>query len=932
MQYKMKTLASAKYLILLASTLVLLACGPELTDQQMLKNAKTYVEQNKLREAALELKNVLQENPDNAEARYLLGMINLNAGDAPTAEKEFRRAADAGWPESLSRIGQARAMINNRSFQAIIDEINIKDDFPANDRADLLALRALAHANLGNSDQAMATLADAIKIDADAFHVLKTAIQIHLSNNDMEQASENLKKALAQYSDNPEILLLSAAMSIRNNDSAAASEAYKKIIARDPEKLVTVYGKQARLGLARLEILNAELDKAKLTLSPLIQNNVTDPEVNFVSGLLAFEQGELELAAERLLAVLKVAPDHAPTQLLFGTVNYALQNYEQATYYISKYISVVPENINARKLLGRAYLQLGQHDEAQAALQAGMESNAANDAELMALVGLSQLQGGDTVSGIAGLERAVKSAPESLTLRSELARAYISAGETENAIRELNTILAGSGDKKQAETLLISAHIKAGHYDKAIDTVLSMLQKSPDDPAVLSLAGNVFAVSNNRAEARKYFNKALQIMPSYAPATMLLARLEIIDGHPAKAEALYKKLAEANTADIAPLMALAHLAKSQNQTSKMIEWLEKARAAETGNVKPLKILAEHYLKEGQPDKAAPLLSEALKIAPRDNTLLLLQAKLQIDEGYQNKALSTLNEIVSRSPDALLARTMLAEIYLKLDQPADARQHLVKVLESQPYYVPALLLMTQLELRSENSANALAAAKKIQTIKPEFYLGYELAGDAFMIKKDYPAAAESYTQALQLNPMAELAIKLSETSTRTGDSEAAVKPLLTWLSNHPDEVRVLEFLGAAQQNMKQNQNAISTYEKLLVLQPDNIVALNNLAWLYSLEDNPKSLKLAERAYALNSSDAGIQDTYGWVLVQQGQVAKGRQILEQTIKVLPDVPEVQYHYAVALLKSGDEREARKILEKLLQSDASFVGRNEAELLLK
>ncbi|MDA3870123.1 MAG: PEP-CTERM system TPR-repeat protein PrsT, partial [Gammaproteobacteria bacterium] len=731
MQYKMKTLASAKYLILLASTLMLLACGPELTDQQMLETAKTYLDQNKLREAALELKNVLQENPDTAEARYLLGMINLDAGDVPAAEKEFRRAADAGWPESLSRIGQARAMINSMSFQAIIDEIDIKDDFPAHDRADLLALRALSHANLGNIDQAMATLADAIEIDADAFHVLKTAIQIHLAHKDMEQASNSLKKAQSQYSDNPEMLLLSAAMSIRNKDSSAASEAYKKIIARDPEKLVTVYGRQARLGLARLEILNAELDKAQLTLSPLIKSNVSDPEVNFVSGLLAFEQGQLEPAAERLLAVLKVAPDHALTQLLFGTVNYAQQNYEQAAYYISKYISVIPENINARKLLGRAYLKLGQHDEAQAALQAGMESNAANDAELMALVGFSQLQAGDTASGIACLERAVKAAPESLMLKSELARAYISAGETESAIRELNSILADSGDTKQAEALLISAHIRSRHYDKAIDAVLSMLQKFPDDAAVLSLAGNVFAVSNNRAEAREYFNKALQIKPDNVPATMLLARLEIIDGHPARAEALYKKLAETNTADIAPLMALAHLAESQNQTSKMLEWLEKARTADAGNVKPTKVLAEHYLKEGQLDKAAPLLSEALKIAPRDNTLLFLQAKLQIAEGYHNKALSTLNELVSRSPDSLLARTMLAEMYLKLNQPADTHRHLERVLENQPYYVPALLLMAQLELQSGDPGNALSSAIYFQMIKPVLYLGYELAGDASM---------------------------------------------------------------------------------------------------------------------------------------------------------------------------------------------------------
>jgi len=68
------------------------------------------------------------------------------------------------------------------------------------------------------------------------------------------------------------------------------------------------------------------------------------------------------------------------------------------------------------------------------------------------------------------------------------------------------------------------------------------------------------------------------------------------------------------------------------------------------------------------------------------------------------------------------------------------------------------------------------------------------------------------------------------------------------------------------------------------------------------------------------------------VQQGQVDKGRRILEQVMKDLPGVPEVRYHYAVALLKSSEENEARKILGKLLEDGKSFEGREEAEQLLK
>jgi len=581
--------------------------------------------------------------------------------------------------------------------------------------------------------------------------------------------------------------------------------------------------------------------------------------------------------------------------------------------------------------LGRAYIKLGQHDEAQAALQPGFEDNV-EDAELLALVGLSQLQAGNIASGIEDLEKAVKAAPESSTLKSELARAYISAGETENAIKELNTILAEGGDKKQAETLLISAHLRAKHYDQAIVVVLDMLQKNPEDPALLSLAGNVFAVSNDRSEARKYFKKALQIKPDYVPATMLLARLEEIEKHPAIAEALYKKLAETNTKDIAPLMALARIAKFQNQTEKMLEWLEMARTAASNDIKPRKILAEYYLREKQLDKVAQLLSEAVKIAPRDNTLLLLQARLRIAEGQNNKALLTLNELVTRAPDSVLARTMLGEVYLKFDQITNARRQLGIVLDKQAYYAPALVLMAGIELRAGNYDQGLNYAVQVQKARADLYMGYELAGDALMKKKNYADAKVNYEQAWQRKHLAELAIKLSEATTRTGQFEAAIKPLHSWLDDNPDDARVLQFLGTAYQNMKLNKEATKAYEKVLILQPDNVVALNNLAWLYSLVNNQKALELAERAYNVNSRDAGIQDTYGWVLVQQGQADKGLHLLEQARKTLPGIPEVQYHYAVALLRSGEEIKALQILKKLLESGKLFEGRDSAEQLIK
>ena len=929
MKSQSKVIDKIRNTILIFIVLSILGCGS--SDQEMIQAARSYLDQNKLREAALELKNALQENPENAEARYILGVINLDMGDMATAEKEFRRAAEAGWDEGQARIGQARSMISGRAFQKLLDEIEVSENYSNEVRADIEALRALAIFGLGNAVQAVEILNEAVKIDGSAFSVLKASIQINLATNNLEQAIESLKKAQGQYGDNKEVLLLNAIISARSDELDKAAEAYKKIIELEPEKLITIYGKQARLGLARYQVLNKEYDNANITLKPLLAQAANDPEVNFVGGLLAFEQRDLEAAEERLLKVLKVAPDHAQTLLLFGAVNYAQEDYEQAAYYLAKYISVAPENLGARKILGRAYIKLGQHTEAQATLQSGLEDGN-DDAELLALVGISQLQAGDIAASIEGLEKAVKAAPESDELRSELARAYISAGETENAIAELKTILAEGDDKEQAEILLIATHLRAKQYDQAIGFVLDMLQKNPDDPAVLSLTGNVFAISGDNVEARKYFNKALQIKPDYIPANMLLARVEEIDGQPDKAEEIYKNVAVVSKDDISPVMALARLAETQNQTEKMIKWLEDARKRAPNNVKPNKILSEYYLREEKLEKAGVLIKDAIKKAPRDRNLLVLQARWQIADRQYNNALSTLNELVIRVPESVFVRTMLAETYYKLAQLADARRQLDIVLEKQPHYTPALILMSSLELQSGNYNEALAIARKIQTVKPNLHLGFELAGDAMMMKKEYAAAKKNYELAMRQKQFAELVIKISEAAARAGELSLSTKPLLDWLGEHPDDVRVLQFLGNAYQSLKQNKNAIDTYEKILVLQSDNVAALNNLAWVYLLENNSKAFKLAEKAYERAPNDVGVNDTYGWALVQQGQIDKGVRLLEKAMAALPDVPEVQYHYAVALLKSGEEVKAREMLGKLLSGDKSFVGRTDAEQLMR
>ncbi len=166
----------------------------------------------------------------------------------------------------------------------------------------------------------------------------------------------------------------------------------------------------------------------------------------------------------------------------------------------------------------------------------------------------------------------------------------------------------------------------------------------------------------------------------------------------------------------------------------------------------------------------------------------------------------------------------------------------------------------------------------------------------------------------------------------GMLEQAKQPLLQWLSDHPDDVSAHQQLAGIYQALNEDVLAVRSFEIVISEQPDNVIALNNLAWLLSLEKDPEALKMAEKAYGLAPENPGVQDTYGWLLVNYGQAEKGKQVLEQALKGLPDVAEVQYHYAVALAKTGETIEAKKRLQGLLQKQQSFTGIEDARSLLQ
>src|SRR3954470_15768157 len=64
-----------------------------------LAEARKTLEKGDFKSAIIQLKNAVQANPDNAAARYELGMAELRTNDLLSAEKELRAAKERNYTD-----------------------------------------------------------------------------------------------------------------------------------------------------------------------------------------------------------------------------------------------------------------------------------------------------------------------------------------------------------------------------------------------------------------------------------------------------------------------------------------------------------------------------------------------------------------------------------------------------------------------------------------------------------------------------------------------------------------------------------------------------------------------------------------------------------------------------------------------------------------
>ena len=106
---------------------VVSSCQRSFTDEELLAKARAFVQDENFSAAVIEFKNVLQQNPGNADARTLLGKTYLSNGNAIDAEKELSYAIRLGASDPTIQLDLFQSYLELGRFEEIDKQLVPED-------------------------------------------------------------------------------------------------------------------------------------------------------------------------------------------------------------------------------------------------------------------------------------------------------------------------------------------------------------------------------------------------------------------------------------------------------------------------------------------------------------------------------------------------------------------------------------------------------------------------------------------------------------------------------------------------------------------------------------------------------------------------------------------------------------------------------------
>ena len=622
-----------------------------------------------------------------------------------------------------------------------------------------------------------------------------------------------------------------------------------------------------------------------------------------------------EKIIERREAILRNYPDDINNRIRLGALYERTNQIAKAEAMYQSIIAKTPDKIGAAAVLIRFYDRIGRTDGIDTIISKLLEQAKTPEEKVAVyLLHARFLRDRSPEQALFVLDKAIEADPNDPRIYEAQAQIFTIQDQIEKAVEAAEKIVALRPDDPGQQKRLIVYRLEAGQLDQAEAELKQLLEADPDDVMALTLQGSALAQRDDIEGAKEYYSKALKINSDSALTLVRRAGLYILeDDLRAAREDLREAAAISKSPDVA--LELAKVYRQLNDVTSAQTSLQSIIRDNPGYQPAYRELADLWLSTQSWNRLAPLLESAREQFPREPAYALRQAQMSKLQGNEGAASASTARALQLDPgNEALIRQYLVQLFASKDYEKIAT-------ETAKYVDREGMGMWVLALQ----ARALAEQGRMDEAEPVFERAAREAegGNVGFVLQQYrnvtdlPSACKRGKEWLAFRKddwalHAAIGTLLRENGDLAGSKEYMEKAMS--LTDDEDRRAELQIgLGLTYAEMGEFDKAEQAYLSALKTAPDNIFALNNLAYLYveSLETPEKALDLARQAMVASPNNGSVLDTYGWTLARLGEYRDAVRHLRRAVQLLPSAP-TRYHLGWVLEQQGNIAEARRQYE--------------------
>ena len=802
--------------LLLTLAMVLAGCGRE-NPQALVSSAKELLAKGDASASIIQLKNALQKEPNNAEARYLMGVALLEQRELVSAEIELNKAAGLGFTSDELQLALARTLLAKGDANKVLSQFGAMTLTSPKQQAELRALIGAArlsyviNARTRRPHSARLFGLDPANVSAN----LGTA-RLAAGEQDFAGALSRVDAVLAASPSSSEALLLKADLLAVQGEKEPAEKAYREAIQAAPKQV------EARLSLISHLLRYQLLEKASAEAQALSKVAPKDPRSSYARALVLVQQRDFGAARDAIMQVLRVVPEHVASLTLAGMAELETGALPEAESHLRKALFNAPQAVVAKRLLVATHLRMGQTELALTEVRELLEKGT-QDPQILALAGEVYLANGDVAGAARQYEEAKSILPKNVALQTRLAQIRFAAGDPDRAVAELETASVGDPNAYQADLVLIANYLRQRDADKALQAVTSLEKKQPDNPLTHSMRGLALILKGDVSGARVSFERALKLHPTYMPAVANLARLDLREKKPEAARKRYEAVLKKEPNSEQALLGLSVLLRISGEDPKEVEKLLKQSVAANASSPSARVSLINFYLRGRDFKAAlAAAQEAQAALPNNPAVLQALGTTQLAATETRQAIATFTRLAEMQPKSPEPLIQLAQAHMVAKQPDEAIKALRAALARRPDVASVQRNIAAVYVATGRHEEALREAKAVQAEQPNQPFGHVLEAEIYVSQKKWDLAERTYRAALKKFDLPILVIRTHVVMAAADKRSEADAMAEDWIERHPKDATVLAYLadrGSRRRAVRQRREALSHGLEQATGQPD-----------------------------------------------------------------------------------------------------------------